>query len=112
MPGKVVHNLQRPNNVDVEYGLSLQGRPTDIAVVTERFTHKLRIFSVPDMKPIDGGSIEVFVGETETEYRDLMGISLYKDRTGKVYAIVGRKTGPRSRATYGNTYWKTMAGVW
>ncbi len=96
IPGKTVHNLQRPNNVDVEYGLSLQGWPTDIAVVTERFTHKLRIFSVPDMKPIDGGGIEVFVGETETEYRDLMGISLYKDRAGKVYAIVGRKTGPRN----------------
>lgn len=95
VPDKVVRNLQRPNNVDVEYGLNLQGRATDIAVVTERFTHKLRIFSVPDMKPIDGGGIEVFVGETETDYRDLMGISLYKDRAGKVYAIVGRKTGPR-----------------
>lgn len=92
---KVVPNLQRPNNVDVEYGLSLQGRATDIAVVTERFTHKLRIFSVPDMKPIDGGGIDVFVGETEPEYRDLMGIALFKDPAGKIYAVVGRKTGPK-----------------
>lgn len=93
---KVVPHLQRPNNVDVEYGMNLQGRATDIAVVTERFTHKLRIFSVPDMKPIDGGGIEVFVGETMPEYRDLMGIALYKDPAGKIYAIVGRKTGPRN----------------
>lgn len=92
---KVVKNLKRPNNVDVEYGMMLQGKPTDIAVVTERFTHKLRIFSVPDMKPVDNGGIEVFVGETAPEYRDLMGISIYKNDTGQVYAIVGRKTGPQ-----------------
>jgi 3-phytase len=95
IPNKVVPNLQRPNNVDVEYGLMLQGKATDIAVVTERFTHKLRIFSVPDMKPIDGGGIEVFVGETGQDYRDLMGIALYKAPDGRIYAIVGRKTGPR-----------------
>ncbi|WP_315820816.1 phytase [Paraflavitalea speifideaquila] len=95
IPSKVVPNLQRPNNVDVEYGLMLQGKATDIAVVTERFTHKLRIFSVPDMKPIDGGGVDVFVGETGQEYRDLMGIALYKAPDGKIYAIVGRKTGPR-----------------
>lgn len=93
---KVVRNLQRPNNVDIEYGLNLQGKATDIAVVTERFTHKLRIFSLPDMKPVDGGGIEVFVGETAAEYRDLMGIALYKDPAGKIYAVVGRKTGPRN----------------
>lgn len=92
---KVVRNLQRPNNVDVEYELSLQGKQVDIAVVTERFTHKLRIFSLPDMKPIDAGGLEVFAGETAAEYRDLMGISLYKDPAGKIYAIVGRKTGPK-----------------
>ncbi|KKX52336.1 phytase [Sphingobacterium sp. IITKGP-BTPF85] len=50
---KVVPNLKRPNNVDVAYGLILNGKPVDIAVTTERMTHKLRIFSLPDMKPID-----------------------------------------------------------
>jgi 3-phytase len=93
---KVVRNLQRPNNVDIEYGLTLKGKPVDIAVVTERITHKLRIYSLPDMQPIDGGGLEVFVGETTAEYRDLMGISMYKDPAGKIYAIVGRKTGPKS----------------
>src|SRR4051812_9515268 len=37
---KVVKGLRRPNNVDVEYGLMLNGQPVDIAVTTERFTHK------------------------------------------------------------------------
>ncbi len=91
---KVVRGLQRPDNVDVEYGLLLQGKPTDIAVTTERFTHKLRIYSLPDMKPVDGGGLDMFVGETGTDYRDLMGISLYRTKAGVIYAIVGRKSGP------------------
>ncbi|WEK34600.1 MAG: phytase [Candidatus Pseudobacter hemicellulosilyticus] len=89
-----VRGLKRPNNVDIEYGLILGGKPVDIAVTTERITHKLRIYSLPDMKPVDGGGIPVFVGQTLPEYRDLMGIALYKNRAGAVYAIVGRKTGP------------------
>lgn len=91
---KVVRNLKRPNNVDVEYGLQLNGKPVDIAVATERLTHKLRIFSLPDMKPVDNGGLEMFEGDTEPEYRDLMGISLYRTRQGKIYAFVGRKKGP------------------
>ena len=92
---KVVHGLQRPNNVDIEYGLLIGGHPTDIAVVTERMTHKLRIFSMPDLKPLDGGGIEVFENETGEGFRDLMGISLYKNpETKNIYAIVGRKSGP------------------
>ena len=96
VPEKVVHGLKRPNNVDIEYGLILDDNRTDIAVVTERMTHKLRIFSLPDMKPLDNGGIPVFEGEPEArEFRDLMGISLYKDpQTQKIYAIVGRKSGP------------------
>ena len=91
---KVVKGLKRPNNVDIAYGLVLNGKPVDIAVTTERVTHKLRIFSLPDMKPVDKGGIDVFAGETLPEYRDLMGIALYKNKAGQIYAIVGRKTGP------------------
>lgn len=91
---KSVTGLKRPDNVDIEYGLTLAGKPTDIAVTTERFTHKLRIYSLPDMKPVDNGGIAVFVGETGENVRDLMGIALYKNKTGKIYAIVGRKSGP------------------
>lgn len=92
---KVIRHLKRPNNVDVEYGLQLNGKPVDIAVVTERFTHKLRIFSLPGMEPVDNGGIEIFTGESAAEYRDLMGIALYKGPSGKTYAMVGRKNGPR-----------------
>ncbi|MCF2489207.1 phytase [Dyadobacter sp. CY347] len=89
---KVIRNLQRPNNVDVAYGLILNGKPIDIAVVTERKANKIRVYSLPDMKAIDNGGIEVFTGETE---RDPMGISLYTRPSDKaIFAIVGRKSGP------------------
>ncbi|RYE19744.1 MAG: phytase, partial [Sphingobacteriaceae bacterium] len=91
---KVVRNLKRPNNVDLIYGLMLHGKPTDIAVTTERMTHKLRMFSLPDMKPVDNGGLEVFSGETGPEYRDLMGIAIYTAKNGNKYAVVGRKNGP------------------
>jgi len=91
---KVVSGLKRPNNVDLGYGLLLNGKPTDIAITTERMTHQLRIFSLPDMKPVDKGGIPVFEGETGEEYRDLMGIATYNAPDGKLYAIVGRKNGP------------------
>lgn len=93
---KVIRGLKRPNNVDLAYGLMLGGKPTDIAITTERMTHKLRIYSLPDMKPVDKGGIDVFVGETGAEYRDLMGIAIYTNKDGKMYAVVGRKNGPKN----------------
>lgn len=102
--GKIVrevHDLKRPNNVDVAYGLPLGGKSTDIAVTTERFTHKLRIFSLPDLKPVDGGGLPMFEGDTGKGFRDLMGIALYKTKAGVLYALVGRKTGPTNGAYIG-----------
>ena len=101
-PQLTIKGLQRPNNVDIAYGLKLKGVPTDFAVTTERFTHKLRFYSLPDMKPIDNGGIPVFEGETATEFRDLMGIAVYTAQSGKMYAIAGRKTGP----TTGGYLWQ------
>ncbi|MBN8822988.1 MULTISPECIES: phytase [unclassified Spirosoma] len=98
---KEVHDLKRPNNVDIAYSLKLAGKPTDIAVTTERFTHKLRIFSLPDMQPIDKGGLDMFVGDTTSGFRDLMGIALYKAPSGILYAMVGRKTGPTTGSYIG-----------
>lgn len=95
IPAKTVKGLKRPDNVDIAYGLDLGGKKTDIAITTERYTHKLRIYSLPDMKPVDGGGIPVFEGETQAEFRDLMGIAMYTSADGKIYAVVGRKSGPK-----------------
>lgn len=89
---KTVRNLKRPNNVDVEYGLILNGTPTDITVTAERETNKIRVFSLPDMKAIDNGGIDAFA---EEELRAPMGVSLYKRPTdGTIFVIVSRKEGP------------------
>lgn len=103
MNGKIDHkrsvtNLQRPNNVDIAYGLDINGVKTDIAVCTERNTNSIRVFSLPDMIAIDGGGIAVFDDDT---LRAPMGIALYKDaKTNNIYAIVGRKTGPSEGYLY------------
>ncbi len=95
LQGKIVRKvpgLKRPNNVDIAYGLMLNGQPVDIAVATERETNKLRIFRLPDMQPVDNGGLEVFAGEKE---RGPMGIALYTRASDHAtFAIVGRKSGP------------------
>jgi 3-phytase len=84
--------LNRPNNVDVAYGLVLGTDTVDVAVVTVRRENSIRVFTLPDMRPIDNGGIPVFEGETE---RDPMGVALHTDlATGAIHAVVGRKTGP------------------
>lgn len=93
IPEKTIRNLKRPNNVDVEYGLILNGKPIDIAVATERMANKIRVYQLPEMKAIDNGGIEVFTGE---KIRDPMGISLYKrPNDSAVFAIISRKSGPK-----------------
>lgn len=95
LDGRVAHRaggLRRPNNVDVEYGFSLNGRAVDIAVVTERLGDTIRVFRLPDLTPIDRGAISVFHGDPQ---RAPMGVALYKrPRDGAVFAIVSRKQGP------------------
>jgi 3-phytase len=95
LAGKIVNsfiNMGRPNNVDIAYGLKIGDQKIDIAVTTEREKNRIRIFSLPDLKPIDNGGIEVFVGEKD---RDPMGVALYtRPSDSTIFAIVGRKFGP------------------
>jgi 3-phytase len=94
---QTVSGLDRPNNVDIEYGLSLAGQPVDIAVTTERRKNRLRVFRIDaaglsDLAP-DG--IPVFEGQ-EGDQAAPMGIALYRrPADGAIFAIVGRKFGPR-----------------
>lgn len=89
-PERTVHGIKRPNNVDVAYGLTVGTERLDVAVCSERNTNSIRVFRLPDMKPVDGGGIPVFVGDTA---RLPMGLALYT-HNGSLYAIVSRKSGP------------------
>jgi len=94
---KTIRNIKRPNNVDLEYGFKLNdSTKTDIIAFTERENKTMRLYSVPDMKPLDNGGFPVFENETELEFDAPMGIALYKSpKTNDIYAIVGRKNGPK-----------------
>ncbi len=85
---KMVRGLLRPNNVDVAYGVQLGGQRVDVAVVSERYAHRLRVYRLPDMAPVDGGGIPMFEGERA---RDVMGIALYtREADGALFAVVSR----------------------
>lgn len=96
---QVITPLDRPNNVDVEYGFSLGGKVMDLAVVTEREQHRLRVFGIPP----DGGplvdlapaGIPVLEGQTGNAAVP-MGIALYRRPSDEaIFAIVAPKTGDR-----------------
>jgi len=97
-----VRGLVRPNNVDIAYDVMIAGRKTDIAVVTERYPHRLRVYRLPDLAPVDGGGIPVFVGERA---RDCMGVALYtRPQDGAVFAIVSRSDFGAPREGYLHQY--------
>ena len=89
----------RPNNVDVEYGLDLGGRPTDIAVLTERLGRRLRAYAIaPDgssLRDVSSGAMPILEGAPGDRGAP-MGIGLYRrPKDGAIFAIVSPKAGPR-----------------
>ncbi|APY12768.1 3-phytase [Seonamhaeicola sp. S2-3] len=99
---KTIRGLKRPNNVDLEYDFQLNdSTKVDIMAFTERERQQIRLYTVPDMKPLDNGGFKVFTDATMPEANLPMGIALYKSvKTNKFYAIVGRKTGPKNGYLY------------
>ncbi len=90
-----IPNVDRPNNIDVGYGLKLGARTIDIAVATERNKSRLRVFEiVPGVGLKDLAALPVFEGQTGPAQQP-MGIALYKRPSdGAMFAIVSRKNGP------------------
>ncbi len=101
LQGKIIHDkvikgIKYPNNIDVEYGFRINdSTQVDIIAFTERERNRVRVFSVPDMTPLDHGGFPVFEDETSLELRRPMGIALYKNPvTHEIHFIVSRKSGP------------------
>lgn len=98
---QTIQPLDRPNNVDVEYDVALPGGRGDIAVVTERMRHRLRVFQIPssggplvDLAP---SGLAVLAGQ-RGQAREPMGVALYRrPQDGALFAIVAPKTGGRQR---------------
>ena len=107
---KTIRNIKRPNNVDVGYGFRMNDTlTTDIIVFTEREKQQIRLFSVPEMIPLDNGGFSVFEDAENIESKLPMGIALYKSpKDGFFYAIVSRKNGPKKGYLY--QYIMTLKG--
>jgi 3-phytase len=102
LPDRTVKGLNRPNNVDVIYDVPLAGQQVDLAVVTERYAHRLRIFRLPEMTPVDGGGAPVFVDDRANEP---MGIALYRrNRDDACVAFVSRSEVHAPREGYLHQY--------
>lgn len=90
--------LDRPNNVDIEYGVDLGASGVvDIAVVTERKQHRLRLFAIDGeratLRDLAPAGLPVLEGQSG-DAAEPMGIALYKrPRDGAVFAVVAPKTG-------------------
>jgi 3-phytase len=94
---QLISGVDRPNNIDVEYGVTLGGQTADIAVATERLAHRLRVFRIDPRagQLVDLGGIPILEGQAG-EAGAPMGIGLYRRaRDGAVFAIVAPKEGPR-----------------
>ena len=94
---QVISGIDRPNNIDVEYGVQLDGRRVDIAVATERLARQLRVFRIEpaDGRLVDLAGIPILEGQSD-EAGAPMGIAMYRrPRDGAVFAIVAPKEGPR-----------------
>jgi 3-phytase len=94
---QTISGIDRPNNIDVEYGVQLGGRRMDIAVATERLARQLRVFRIDPAggRLVDLGGIPILQGQAG-EAGAPMGIGLYRrPRDGAVFAIVAPKEGPR-----------------
>jgi 3-phytase len=90
--------LNRPNNVDVEYGFALGGGAADIVVATERRQRRLLVYRVrPDGSGLEDVSspdgLSVLAGQAG-EAGEPLGVALYRrPRDGAVFAIVSPKDG-------------------
>jgi 3-phytase len=94
---QVISGIDRPNNIDVEYGLQLGGRRVDVAVATERLARQLRVFRIDptDGRLSDLGGVAILEGQAG-EAGAPMGVALYRrPKDGATFAIVSPKDGPR-----------------
>jgi 3-phytase len=88
----------RPNNVDVEYGLDLDATPTDIAVLTERLGRRLRVYTIArdgSLRDMSSAKMPILAGAPDDQGAP-MGIGLYKrPKDGMIFAIVAPKAGDK-----------------
>jgi 3-phytase len=96
--GLNVYNLQgqrlqflpvgRVNNVDIRYGVNINGKTMDIAVASNRTTQSLSIFAI---QPTSGWVS--FIADLPTTLTDIYGLCLYQDRQHNIHAFANDTLG-------------------
>lgn len=111
---QTIAGIDRPNNVDIEQGVRSGGRTVDVAVVTERLQHRLRVFAIA----ADGsgltevGAVPVLTGESG-DRSEPMGIALYKrPADGVLFAIVAPKLGGQTDYLWQYRIGADAQGAW
>lgn len=93
---QLIEGIDRPNNVDVEYGFPLGGQTVDIVVAAERLKRQLRIFKVDaaEGRLVDLGGVPI-LQDQQGEAGAPMGIALYRrNRDAAFFAVIAPKEGP------------------
>ncbi len=96
---QLLRGPDRPNNVDVEYGIDLDATATDVAVLTERLGRRLRVYAIArdgsSLRDISAGKMPILEGAADDEGAP-MGIGVYRrPKDGAIFAIVSPKAGPK-----------------
>lgn len=85
-----ISQMDRPNNIDVEYHFRADKARFDVAVATERGKNRLRVFRIEP----SSGKLHDVSGETAC-VDEPMGVGIYRQpRSGKTFAFVSPKSGP------------------
>jgi 3-phytase len=105
---QLIKGADRPNNVDVEYGLDLDATPTDIAVVTERLGRRLRVYTISRdgaLRDMSSGQMPILAGAPDDQGAP-MGVGLFKrPKDGAIFAIIAPKYGNKE-----NYLWQYRLG--
>lgn len=105
----------RFNNVDIAYGLRVDGRTTDVAVVSDRYNDQIRFFAIDTagadaaapLTEVTAPELEFLFSpdrETVAEDHTAYGLAVYQPRRGAAYAVVtqeGSTTIATARLTTG-----------
>lgn len=81
-------DVGRVNNVDIRYGMNIDGRTMDIAVASNRDLNALSVFSIDRQT-----SALNLIATIATPLQDIYGLCMYQDVTGQMFTFVNDADG-------------------
>lgn len=91
------NNLDAISDINLHFNQHANSSKLSLLFVTERFTHKVRIYTLPSLVPLNQEGFRVFEQDSiaPTEWQSPMGIAVSTNQTrDTVNVFVSRKNGP------------------